>query len=145
MIVKEIILHCSATVEGKTFTAADIDKWHKAKGWKKIGYHYVICIDGKLESGRELFEDGAHCLGHNTTAIGICYIGGLDNNNKPKDTRTPEQKETMCQVVHTLLDHFNLTINDVYCHNQFANKACPSFTISEFKNDYIKWLEENEN
>lgn len=142
MKVSEIILHCSATVEGKTFTAADIDKWHKAKGWKKIGYHYVVDIDGTLETGRELFENGAHCIGHNSTAIGICYIGGLDKDGKtPKDTRTCEQKETLCQIVYTLMGKYNLNLEQIHCHNEFAAKACPSFSIAKFRNDYLKWLD----
>lgn len=110
MKVEEIILHCSATVEGKPFTAADIDRWHRERGFRKIGYHYVIDLDGKIEVGRELFEDGAHCIGHNSKAIGICYIGGLGKDGKPKDTRTIEQKEVLFEVIYTLMEKYNLTL-----------------------------------
>lgn len=144
MKVKEIILHCSATVEGKTFTAADIDKWHKKQGWKKIGYHYVIDLDGTIEQGRLETENGAHCLNHNSTALGICYIGGVDKDNKPKDTRTVEQKESLCKLVFDLMGKYNLNLEQIHCHNEFANKACPSFTIAKFRNDYLKWIDGNE-
>lgn len=146
MKVKEIILHCSATVEYKNFTAADIDRWHRQQGWRKIGYHYVVDLDGTLEVGRELFEDGAHCIGHNDKAIGICYIGGLGKDGKPKDTRTIEQKEVLYEVIYALMTVFpNLTLEDIHCHNEFANKACPCFKISDFRMEYLKWLDERQN
>lgn len=88
MKVQEIIIHCSATKEGVDFKAKDIERWHKQRGFKKIGYHYVIDLDGTIEQGRKETENGAHTVGHNSIALGICYIGGLDKNGKPKDTRT---------------------------------------------------------
>ena len=72
------------------FNANDIDRWHKQKGWKGIGYHYVILLDGTVEQGRELEAVGAHCSGHNAHSVGICYIGGISKDGKPKDTRTPQ-------------------------------------------------------
>lgn len=140
MVVKEIILHCSATVEGKPFAAADIKRWHLAKGWKDIGYHYVVDLDGKVEKGRADNVNGAHTVGHNSIALGICYIGGVDKNNKPKDTRTDEQKESLFELVYTLLDKYNLKTDNIHCHYEFANKACPSFKREEFIEEYITWL-----
>lgn len=144
MRVKEIILHCSATVEGKNFTAADIDRWHKERGFNKIGYHYVIDLDGTIEKGRKNNENGAHCLNHNSKALGICYIGGLDKNYKSKDTRTIEQKESLYKLVYQLMGKYpQLTLEDIHCHNEFANKDCPCFSISQFRNEYLKWIEVN--
>lgn len=74
--IKEIIVHCSATPEGKDFTVADIKRWHLARGFSDIGYHYVIYRDGSIHVGRSENISGAHCTGHNTISIGICYIGG---------------------------------------------------------------------
>lgn len=138
--ITEIILHCSATPEGKDFRAADIDRWHRQKGWKCIGYNYVIDLDGKVEGGRSLEMSGAHTIGHNDKSIGICYIGGIDGKSNPKDTRTIPQKESMFALVRQLLLAFNLTIKDVHCHNEFANKACPSFKIEQFRKEYEDWL-----
>ena len=138
--ITEIILHCSATPEGKDFRAADIDRWHRAKGWKCIGYNYVIDLDGTIEGGRSLEMTGAHTIGHNANSIGICYIGGIDGKSVPKDTRTVPQKESMFALVRQLLLAFNLTLKDVHCHNEFANKACPSFSIEQFRKEYEDWL-----
>ena len=136
---REIILHCSATVEGKDFTAADIDRWHKEKGYKKIGYHFVIDLDGTIETGRQLNEVGAHCKGHNDS-IGICYIGGLSKDGKAKDTRTIEQKESLYRLVYDLMGD-DMTLEQIHCHNEFANKDCPCFNIIEFRKEYLKWIE----
>lgn len=130
--INKIILHCSATKEGQNFTVADIDKWHRARGFTKIGYHYVIYLDGSVHIGRSLDEVGAHCLGHNTDSIGICYIGGLDGNGNPKDTRTLAQIESMNSLIQNLkIKYPNATVDG---HNAFANKACPCFDVKkEFK------------
>lgn len=124
--IDEIIIHCSATAEGKDFNAADIDRWHKQRGFKKIGYHYVIKLDGTIENGRGVEEVGAHCLNHNKNSIGICYIGGLASDGKtPKDTRTTEQKKALWKlIVELLIKYPNATIHG---HREFANKACPCF------------------
>ena len=82
--IREIIVHCSATPEGKHFTVADIDAWHKKRGFKCIGYHFVIYLDGSVNVGRNIEEIGAHCLGHNANSIGICYIGGCAAGFRPQ-------------------------------------------------------------
>lgn len=134
--IDKIILHCTATIEGKDYRAKDIDRWHKARGWKGIGYHYVIDLDGTVEKGRKDSEIGAHCSGQNAHSIGVVYVGGLATDGKSaKDTRTKEQKAALITLVKKLLKQYNLTINNVYCHNQFANKACPSFSINTFKRE----------
>lgn len=131
--IDKIILHCSATKEGQHFTTADIDNWHRARGFAKIGYHFVVYLDGSVHKGRDISEIGAHCLGQNKNSIGICYIGGLDKDGKPKDTRTPEQKEALIKLVAELKEKYpNATIHG---HNEFAAKACPCFDVQkEFKN-----------
>ena len=142
MKVKEIILHCAATPEGKVFTAKDIDRMHRQRGFRKIGYHYVIDLDGKVEKGRADNENGAHTIGHNSIALGICYIGGVAKDGKtPKDTRTEQQKVALYELVNELMEKYNLTLDDVHGHYEFANKACPSFKMETFKdefNDYFK-------
>ena len=122
-----IILHCSATEEGKDFGASDIRTWHKAKGWNDIGYHYVICLDGTIERGRAMDEAGAHVKGHNADTIGICYIGGL-KDGKPKDTMTTEQEIAWMNLVFGLRMVFGYL--PVHGHNEYASKACPSFDVA---------------
>ena len=125
-IINEIIVHCAATREGRDFTVEDITRWHKARGFATIGYHYVIYRDGSIHEGRPLEQIGAHCVGHNKHSIGICYIGGCASDGKtPKDTRTPEQKEALLALLRRLKTRFpNATIHG---HRDFAAKACPSY------------------
>lgn len=123
--IHEIIIHCSATREGLDFRAADIDRWHRERGWHSIGYHYVIDLDGTIEKGRALSDIGAHCSGHNAHSIGICYIGGLDENGNPADTRTPAQRTALLRLIHELKEQFPEA--RVYGHRDFSAKSCPCF------------------
>lgn len=127
--INKIILHCSATKEGRHFTAKDIDVWHKQRGWKGIGYHYVILLDGTVQAGRPESGIGSHTLGHNADSIGICYIGGLDLDGNPKDTRTFSQKNAMRNLISDLLKKYPGAT--VHGHNAFANKACPCFDVKK--------------
>lgn len=105
--INKIVLHCSATAEGRLFTAADIDSMHRARGFRKIGYHFFVRLDGTLETGRALEEIGAHVEGHNADSIGICYAGGLTaDGKKAKDTRTPEQRDTLARLLRDLRIQF---------------------------------------
>ena len=127
--ITQLIIHCSATPEGKDYTVADIDRWHRQRGFKMIGYHYVIYRDGSIHTGRPLEMVGAHCTGHNTHSVGICYIGGLAPNGRAKDTRTPEQKDSLWTLVQALLKQFpNATVHG---HREFANKDCPCFDVKD--------------
>lgn len=127
--INKIIIHCSATPEGKDFRAKDIDLWHRQRGFTGIGYHYVIDLDGKVEIGRDETRVGAHCVGQNQCSIGICYIGGLDKDGKiPKDTRTGAQKIALKTLVNSLKNKYPGA--SVHGHNEFANKACPCFNVS---------------
>ena len=127
--IDTIVIHCSATPEGKNFRARDIDAWHRQRGFKKIGYHYVIDLDGTIEKGRDESEVGAHVSGYNSHSIGICYIGGCDKNMKPKDTRTMAQKESIIRLLMQLLCKYPNA--DIKGHRDFpkVNKACPSFDV----------------
>lgn len=128
--INEIIIHCSATAEGKDFKAADIRRWHvQGNGWQDIGYHFVIDLDGTVEVGRPVSKQGAHCTNHNKTTIGICYVGGCAADGKiPKDTRTDAQKRSLRSLVSVLRSCFP-TITKVSGHRDYANKACPSFDV----------------
>lgn len=125
--ITEIILHCSATRAGVPFSIVDIDRWHRQRGWRGCGYHYVILLDGTVQRGRALDEVGAHCAGHNQRSIGICYIGGLDAKGRPTDTRTPEQRRAMERLIEELRLRFPGI--ELHTHNEFARKACPGFIL----------------
>jgi len=135
--INKIILHCSATPEGKNFKAKDIKAWHISRGWSDIGYHFIIDLDGTIEPGRDINKIGSHCLGQNKDSIGICYIGGCDANMKAKDTRTEAQKSALIDLVYDIMQQYHLTLNQVYCHNQFnPGKECPSYNINTFKKEF---------
>jgi N-acetyl-anhydromuramyl-L-alanine amidase AmpD len=141
--INKIILHCSATKEGQNFTTTDIERWHKQRGFAKIGYHYVIYLDGSIHKGRDISEIGAHVQGQNSNSIGICYIGGLDANGKPKDTRTNAQKSAIVQLVADLKRQF--PDSEVLGHRDYSPdrngdgiieewewlKACPCFDVKK--------------
>lgn len=126
--IDEIIIHCTATAEGKNYTIADIRAWHKARGFTDIGYHYVIARDGRVLIGRPIGQVGAHVAGHNTGTIGISYIGGVTADGKtPKDTRTAAQRATLLWLTRALAKKHG--VRKVTGHNQYAAKACPSFDV----------------
>lgn len=126
--IAKIIVHCSATPEGRDYTVTDIDRWHRQRGFKCIGYHYVVYRDGSVHRGRDVAEIGAHCTGQNSNSIGVCYIGGMSADNRTaKDTRTPAQKAALRDLVELLKTEYpNATIHG---HREFANKACPCFDV----------------
>lgn len=147
--IDAIVIHCSATREGVDVRAADIDRWHKEKGWQRIGYNYVIDLDGTVEEGRPLTMAGAHCAdkglsgrSYNLHSIGICYIGGVDRNGKPKDTRTYAQKFALNRLVWELFDKYPNIVEIVghrdcspdrngdgkITQNEWV-KACPCFDV----------------
>lgn len=125
--IEKIIIHCSATPEGRKVTVAEIDRWHKQRGFRKIGYHYVIYLNGEVHPGRAESETGAHTLGQNARSIGICYVGGVDKQMKAKDTRTPAQKIALRELVKKLQAKYPGTT--LHGHREFAKKDCPSFDV----------------
>jgi N-acetylmuramoyl-L-alanine amidase len=125
--VKYLAVHCSATPTGRDIGAAELDAMHRQRGFLKIGYHYVIRLDGRVEKGRSDAEVGAHVEGHNSESIGICLVGGVDANLKPEAGFTDAQFGSLTTLVRVLLEKFKGAI--VQGHRDFPNvsKACPSF------------------
>ena len=139
--IDSIVIHCSATREGVDVRESDIDKWHKERGFKCTGYHYVIDLDGTVEVGRPTSMDGAHCntagvsgKAYNKHSIGICYVGGLDKNGKAKDTRTPAQKRAMHELVMNLIEVYPIV--DVLGHRDASPDKNHDGKIT--KNEWIK-------
>ena len=134
--ITDIIVHCSATPEGKDYTVQDIRRWHKQQGWSDIGYHYVIYRNGHVEPGRDVNVAGAHCEGHNAKTIGICYIGGVSKDGKTaKDTRTLAQKAALLSLLTDLKMMYPQA--RIVGHRDYdtKGKACPSF---DAKTEYKK-------
>lgn len=133
--IKNLTIHCAATPEGRHVSADQISAWDKAK-FGQTSYHWVIELDGSMHRTLRDDQKGAHVGKHNTGNIGICYIGGMDEDMvHPKDTRTDEQKKTMLTLVRTYKGRYpNIVIRG---HRDWPNvaKACPSF-------DVAGWLQE---
>lgn len=132
--IDKIIIHCSATPPDMDIGAKEIRNWHvKGNGWSDIGYHWVIRRNGELEAGRDLSKAGAHTQGHNKNSIGVCLVGGVTKGNKPENNFKVRQFQTLrlylkvCRALYK-----NATIHG---HNEFANKACPSFDIETWLHD----------
>jgi len=144
---KYLMIHCSATPEGRDLDGEDIKLMHTApkprgRGWKRAGYSKVIKLDGEVDVLHDYNEDswidaneitnGAR--GYNSVTRHFCYIGGCDSKMKPKDTRTDAQIATLKRLIREEIEN-NPDVK-VLGHNQVASKACPSFDVSE-------WLRSN--
>lgn len=141
--ITEIIVHCSATPEGKDYSSATISSWHQAEKFSSyidpktgkimyVGYHYLIHPDGTIEACRPENVRGCHVVNHNANSIGVCIIGGVASDGKtPKDTRTPQQKASLLKFLKELKSRYMAA--KIYGHRDFAAKACPSF---DAKNEY---------
>ena len=130
--INKIIIHCSATPEGRKTSAEEIKSSHLERGFSDIGYHYIVHLDGSISYGRNIEKIGAHSRGQNKMSIGVCYIGGLDECLDAKDTRTPQQKESLLILLKTLKKLHSKAV--IYGHRDFSEKACPSFNaFDEYK------------
>ena len=128
--VRLLIIHCSATLPDQRVTVQNIDRWHRQRGFDGIGYHFYITVDGTIWTGRPLNQVGAHCKGYNAHSIGICYEGGLDEDGRPKDTRTLMQKAALVALINKLREFYPNA--DVVGHNDLdLSKACPCFSAVE--------------
>jgi N-acetyl-anhydromuramyl-L-alanine amidase AmpD len=122
--INRIVIHHSAS-KLKT-TAADIDGWHRERGWSGIGYHLVIHCDGKLVAGRPLEEVGAHVAGHNEGSIGICVVG--DNTtmaNRWNQVQTTTLRSTLMVLATLFGDPEVLGHRDI----QGTATECPGLDV----------------
>ena len=132
-----LVVHCSATPPKMDIGKKEIDTWHRQRGWLKIGYHYVITRDGTLEEGRDRDVVGAHAKGYNSKSLGICMVGGVNDDNEPENNFTEEQFTTLTGLLSSLMEIYPEA--DIIGHNTLdANKACPSFNVEE-------WWSKNQN
>ncbi len=145
--ITHIIVHCSDSEWG---TAREIRKWHLEKGWKDIGYHFVILngavlpgteffsLNGSVECGRELDGDlfiedneaGAHTLGYNEASIGVCLV--------LKRAPTIEQLDALKRLLLELCKKFSVPVKNVLGHRETESgkaqgKTCPNFDMEPIR------------
>jgi len=133
----EIIIHCTATQPDWWATrttaqkVAEVRRWHvEDRGWKDIGYHFLIDRNGHAFHGRPLDQVGAHTQGKNTGTIGIALFGGHGSSADDKfaDHFTADQDRSLQDLLMRLLKTYP-TIKTISGHNQYAAKACPGFNV----------------
>lgn len=145
--MKYLVIHCTATPEGREVSSADIRRWHTSpppagRGWKQVGYTDIFHLDGRVERLVRNNEDDRvdnweitnGSAGYNSVSRHIVYVGGCDSHMRPKDTRTPAQREALKRYVLEFHSRFP-QIRIVGHHDLNPAKACPSFDVS-------KWLYE---
>lgn len=127
--IHSIVIHYSATNYTTDFDVHDVTAWHLQRGFNDVGYHYIVKLDGTIQSGRPLDKVGAHVKGKNTGTIGICYIGGLISPEEATDTRTQAQKMALRYLVASLRTVLQRDLK-VVGHNDLANTLCPGFSVT---------------
>ena len=129
--IRKIVLHYSATKDDHDVTAQDINKWHKNRGFRMIGYHYVVKLSGEVEIGRSEEMVGAHTKGHNLDSIGVCFIGGFKGNSKKGSNTMNEAQEL--SVINLLKDLLNRYPDaELYGHKNFNATQCPGFDVAKW-------------
>ena len=122
MLIRDIVIHCSDTPNGREHNAEDIHRWHIERGFDGIGYHYVIKLDGTIENGRPEYWIGAHASGHNSGSIGVCLIG--------RDDYTDLQIHSLDGLVCKLQKKYKGV--NVIGHNEISKKECPGFDVQRW-------------
>lgn len=130
-----IFVHCSATKPSMNWGLREIRQSHKERGFLDVGYHFIIKRDGTIEAGRDEDVIGAHVEGYNSTSVGVCLVGGIDDKGKFDANFTPAQMQALRSLLVTLLAKYEGSV--LRAHHDVAPKACPSF-------DLKRWWEKNE-
>ena len=140
--IQYLVIHCTATPEGREVSAAEIRRWHTApvsqggRGWKQVGYTDMVHLDGRVErlvnnnedAQVDLWEVTNGAKGYNSMSRHIVYVGGCDKEGKPKDTRTEAQREALKRYVEDFHARFP-QVKIVGHHELNPGKACPSFDV----------------
>jgi N-acetylmuramoyl-L-alanine amidase len=139
-----LVIHCSATPEGRSVTPETIRNWHTkpkpvGRGWKQVGYSDLILLDGSRHRfvkhngdtwiDPEEITNGA--TGINSVSRHICYVGGMSADmTQVKDTMTQAQNAMLSSIIAECLAY---APDILICgHNQWTNKACPSFWVPRY-------------
>lgn len=135
--ITHIIIHCAATPPSMDVGADEINQWHLDRGWSGIGYHGVFRRNGQFERGRPMHIAGAHARGFNANSIGLCLIGGVDEDGKAEDNFTAVQKRRAKQYVEVLQALYDVPDENIIGHRDLpgVTKDCPSFDVQEWWNE----------
>lgn len=130
--VDMLIVHCSATPPKRDIGVKEIRRWHLARGFLDVGYHFVIRRDGTIEEGRSIHAPGAHAIGYNNRSLGICLVGGTTPKSKPSNNFTPDQWESLGSLLSVLSEKYPHA--EVLGHRDLPNvaKDCPCFDVKEW-------------
>jgi N-acetylmuramoyl-L-alanine amidase len=120
-----IVIHCAATRPSMDIGVDEIRRWHHDRGWRDIGYHFVIRRGGAIEVGRAIDDIGAHVVGQNAVSVGVCLVGGITDGGSPENNFTPAQWASLRSLMRALVKAYPGA--RVRGHRDFAAKACPSF------------------
>lgn len=128
--INRIVVHYTATYADRALTISEVERWHVARGFKEIGYHFLVHQDGRIDRGRDVTKVGAHVKGHNVGSIGIAFVGGLyasTGANKGHDTRTPQQKAALLDLLKRLIAEH--PVDDICGHKDLQPTQCPAFDV----------------
>lgn len=138
--VKYLVVHCSDTYARMTkVDAREIDRWHRQRGFLRIGYHIVIKRDGTVQSApdcRPLSMIGAHVEGYNDRSLGICMVGGRGDDDQPEDNFTLDQYHALALVLKGLLQKYPKAEIVGHCELN-PHKACPSFDVKKWWHETV--------
>jgi N-acetylmuramoyl-L-alanine amidase len=151
--IKRISIHATDTQEGRPLDLKALEKWHRARNFGGIGYHYVIGLEGDIHLTRAIERVPCVVKGHNVGTIGIAYWGGMDHHGKAKDTRTDKQKAALANLVHLLAHRYGIAATSVQGHRDLDYidknhdgraepnewlKVCPCFEVSKERDAWLK-------
>lgn len=135
-ITNTLVIHCAATKADMDIGVDEIKEWHLKRDFEDIGYHFVIRRSGVMEKGRNEKMQGAHAVAVNDCSLGICLVGGVDDELKWENNFTEAQFRTLKSLIQLLKRNYN--IERIIGHREVEpNKECPSFDVQE-------WLEKEE-
>ncbi len=136
--IKRVVIHVTDSPDDKDFRAADINRWHLARGWSGgIGYHLVICRDATIERGRPEATIGAHAFGYNAHSLGVVWVG--------RNRIEQDQYQRLVDVAACLLTKHNLTTDALYGHTELdPHKTCPNLPMDKFRADVAEQLAQND-
>jgi len=141
--ISRIIIHCTASDFGDV---RSIRLWHRMRGFRDIGYHYLILNgrrmpfgqyiadeDGRIEPGRPWWQQGAHTKGENYDSLGICLVGSPKLIGAPEMWFTEKQLESLKKLVAQLMVEFDISAEKLHGHNEYAPKLCPGFRVESIR------------